>query len=329
MDRRNRNNVTDSDEQEAVMVRYLLGQSPEDERAQVEERYFSDGEYFDRLLALEDSLIDDFVTGRMRAEHLGAFQKSLSGRQDDVRFSRALCQAATKKKLDPTAPEPSSRLSSPRRRMFAQTSSLRLGASIAALVAITFGLALFWNYRALKNRFSEAEAQLVRLEGQMEAAERDLAQARSQRELSAREVEIERNKRIDAESALQKQGRPDSPNILSDFRTIVLGSALAPRGATGSIREVRMPENVRWLRLVVAPEKTDGGFQSFRVAMKRAGEKDLFESESLKLSHGSRKLAVTVPAANLRPGDYIVTVYGERPGAQPTELEQHSFRITE
>lgn len=88
--------MTDSDEQEA-MVRYLMGQSAEGERARVEERFFSDGAYFDQLLALEDSLIDDFVSGRMPAEQVNSFQGSLSLRQEEVRFIRSLFHAVTKK----------------------------------------------------------------------------------------------------------------------------------------------------------------------------------------------------------------------------------------
>jgi len=329
MDRRNRNNVTDSEEQEAVMVRYLLGQSPEEERAQVEERYFSDGAYFDQLLALEDSLIDDFVTGRMPAEQLSAFRESLSGRQDDIGFTRALFQSVTQKKLDRPAPEHALRLPTPQRPVVGSTRSFLFWAAlIAALVIVAIGLALFLRNQMLQNRVSETEAQLVRLHEEKDAAERELSQARSQSESSARELEIERNKRIDGESSLQKKGRAGSPNVSSDFRTIVLGSAFKLRGATGATREVRVSENVRWLRLVVSVE-VYGKYESYRISIKRAGESELFDSGSLTPPGGLHKLAITVPATNLTPGDYIVTMYGERPAAARTELEQYSFRITD
>ena len=91
---------------------------------------------------------------------------------------------------------------------------------------------------------------------------------------------------------------------------------------------VRVSENVRWLRFVVAVE-VYGKYESYRISMKRAGEREFFESGSLKPPGGSHKLAVTVPATNLRPGDYIVTMYGERLATARTELEQYSFRITD
>ena len=327
MGRRNLNNVTGSKEQDAVMVRYILGQSPEEERAQVEERYFSDGEYFDQLLALEDSLVDDFVAGRMPAEQLVAFKESLSGREADIRFSRALFRAVTKKK--PDQPELALRKPTPQGPVVGSTSSfLSRAASIAALVILAIGLALFLRNQTLQNRVFETEAKLARLNEEKDTAERELSQARAQSESSALELEIERNKRIEGENSLQRKGRAESLNVSSDFRMIVLGSAFITRGATGKTREVRVSENVRWLRLVVAVE-VYGKYESYRLSMKRAGEREFFESGSLKPPGGSHKLAVTVPATNLRPGDYIVTMYGERLATARTELEQYSFRITD
>src|SRR6185369_2447564 len=82
------------------MVRYLLGLSTEEERTQVEERYFSDSEYFDQMLAVEDSLIDDYVTGRMPRERQRAFRDSFSLRGEDIRFSQALVRSVTKERPD-------------------------------------------------------------------------------------------------------------------------------------------------------------------------------------------------------------------------------------
>ena len=323
MGRHKLNNVTDSKEQEAVMVRYLLGQLPEDERARVEERYFSNGEYFDQLLALEDSLIDDFVTGRMPAEQLSAFNESLSARQDDIRFSRALFHAVTKKNLGQAKSEPERRLPVKNRSAFAPGRSFRWAVSIAALVLLALALALFLRNQTLQDRLSRTEAQLDALKKEKEAAEQELNQARSQAE---QELEIERNKRIDAENLLQQQGRPESPRGSPDSMTIPLVATLSSRGTTGAAKDVRIPENVRWLRFVM-PVKRTGEYESYRVSIKLAGERVVFESGSLKPTGASRGLAVTVPAANLAPGDYILTLNGENPGAAPTELGRYSVRI--
>jgi hypothetical protein len=327
MDRCNQNNVTDSDEQEAIMVRYLLGQSPEEERSHVEERYFSDGAYFDQLLALEDSLIDDFVSGRMPADQLNAFKESESIRQHDIRFSRALFHAAIKKKLDQPAPEPEHRLPLLQRLPFVQTRRFLLAVSTGAIVLVVLSGALFLRNKTLQNRLTETEAQLGSLKEEKEAAEHEASRALSQTESSARELEIEHNKRIDAENLLQRQGRRGLPRVSSDLMTIVLGAAFTSRGATGAIREAHIPENVRSLRFEI-PAKGYGAFDSYHVSIKLAGQGEVFARGSLKRTGVSRQLTVTVPSANLPPGDYILTLSGESAAAPPAELEQYSFRIT-
>lgn len=327
MDRCNQNNVTDSDEQEAMMVRYLLGQSPEEERSHVEERYFSDGAYFDQLLAIEDSLIDDFVSGRMPAEQINAFKNSEWIRQDDIRFSRALFHAVTKKKRDQPALGPGRRLPLPERLLFVQTKPFLLAFSIAALVLFALSVALFLKNRTLQSRLSETEAQLGTLREEKQTAEQETSRALSQTESAARELEIEHNKRIDAESLLQRQARDESPNGSSDFVRIVLGAAFTYRSATGAIREIRVAENVRWLRFEI-PLKGYGPFDSYRVAIKPAGQREVFSRGSLKPTSVTRKLSVTVPSTNLPPGDYVLTLSGDSSAAPPAELEQYSFRIT-
>ena len=320
-------NVTVEDKQEALMVRYLLGLATKKERTQVEERYFSESEYLDQLLAVEDSLIDDFVTGRMPVEQRSAFKEAFRLRKEDVRFARALIQGVTQKKLDQPTLDPERRLHAPPHPLFARTRSFRLAVSIAAVALIALSIVLFLRNQSLQNRLSETENQLASLKKEKEVMQQELSEARSQRESSARELEVERNRRIDAGNTLQNQERSESPNKSSDLKTVVLGATFISRGATGPTREVRLSDNVRRLQFVV-PVKGYGGYGSYSISIKLAGQPELLERGSLKPNPVSRELALTVPATNLRPGDYILTLFGERPGAPPTELERYSFRIT-
>ena len=303
------------------MIRYLLGQSPEEERTRLEERYFSDGAYFDQLLALEDSLIDDFVSGRMPSEQFEAFKRSVNFRKDDVRFTRALIQAATKKKIDQTG-----------RRYFPQSlmqfspspRSLVIGVSIVVLL-LALSFALYFRSHTLRKQLSENEAQLSTLNKENQAYEQELSEARSQTKSMARELELERNKRIDAENSLHKLDRRDSSGDPSDFITVSLNAAFIPRGSSGAPREVHVSENTRWLRFAITL-KGYGEYESYRILIKLAGDNEVFRSGTLKAT-GSRGLAVTVPVNDLRSGDYILTLYGERPAAPPTEVQRYAFRI--
>jgi hypothetical protein len=81
-----------------------------------------------------------------------------------------------------------------------------------------------------------------------------------------------------------------------------------------------------WLRFEI-PVKAYGDYESYRVSIKPPGKQIAFERAGLKAAGASRTLAFTVATKELGPGDYILTLSGER-GDAPTEVEQYSFRIT-
>ena len=321
-------NVTVEDKQEALMVRYLLGLATKEERTQVEERYFSESEYFDQLLTLEDSLIDDFVTGRMPVEQRSAFKEAFRMRKGDVRFARALIQGVTQKK--PDAPITAGFVNPiPAQRSLRRTlseSRFSLAIAIAALVLLAISLALAYRSQLLRNRLSDSEAVLSQLKEQNDDAQERLRQEQSLRESSARELEIERNKRIAADSRLQKIERPDSPDAFSDVVSVVLSAAFIPRG-TGIAREIRVAENIRWLRFEVFVKRFSK-YESYRISIKPAGQKTAVERTSLQAAGAAPTVVTTIPAKELKPGDYILTLYGEKTGLEPAELERYSFRIT-
>jgi hypothetical protein len=60
---------------EAVLRRLLLGQVTDAERTRLEETYFTSVEAFDRLLAVEEELTDEYVTGALSVADRRAFEQ--------------------------------------------------------------------------------------------------------------------------------------------------------------------------------------------------------------------------------------------------------------
>jgi hypothetical protein len=59
---------------EAILMRYLLGDLPGDEKAQIESQYFSDDELFELLLALEDELRERYLKGKLSTKDEKLFE---------------------------------------------------------------------------------------------------------------------------------------------------------------------------------------------------------------------------------------------------------------
>src|SRR5437867_9492885 len=79
--------------QEKKLMHYLLGGLSEAERAELEDLYLVDQDFFDRLLAAEDDLIDDYSQGRLSKKESRLFEENFltsPERRDRVRAAREL-----------------------------------------------------------------------------------------------------------------------------------------------------------------------------------------------------------------------------------------------
>src|SRR5688572_20912108 len=65
-----------ADVEEERMIQYLLGQLPLEEQAEIEDRYICDAAYFERICAVEESLIDDYLTGAMESMARRRFEET-------------------------------------------------------------------------------------------------------------------------------------------------------------------------------------------------------------------------------------------------------------
>jgi hypothetical protein len=79
-----------------LLRRFLLREVSEQERDEVEGLYFSDPEYLERLLVVEDELVDEYLQGDLNDREREVFERQYSAslfNKREVDFSRALQQA--------------------------------------------------------------------------------------------------------------------------------------------------------------------------------------------------------------------------------------------
>jgi hypothetical protein len=83
------------------LLRYVLGESSDAERQEIEEGYFANPERMDELLAVEDALVERYVRGELSAEQRARFAAhvlvSEEGREK-VRLARSLIRVAERER---------------------------------------------------------------------------------------------------------------------------------------------------------------------------------------------------------------------------------------
>src|SRR5262245_54257158 len=76
-----------------TVVRYLLGDATEQEKTVMEDALLGEPEKLEEIAAVEDELIDDYLSGELDAAERGRFEKaylSVPDRRRRVDFARAL-----------------------------------------------------------------------------------------------------------------------------------------------------------------------------------------------------------------------------------------------
>src|SRR5215470_8512114 len=161
--------MEDDSIEETVVVRYLLGDLPEEAQIQVEDRAFSDPEYLRLIEAVEADLIDSYVQGEMslveRQQFEGRFLASPQ-RRNKVEFARALARVAGEAKpvLADAQAERTSAARYSWRHIFAQILGGRSPAFQFAMVAIVLVLAAITSWEVvqsvrLRTHMNELEAE--------------------------------------------------------------------------------------------------------------------------------------------------------------------------
>src|SRR5690349_1633953 len=78
---------------EKLIARYLLGELPEEQQVEIEDRAFSDKDYLASITAVENDLIDEYVRGELNSDERQRFESRFlasAERRKRVDFAKAL-----------------------------------------------------------------------------------------------------------------------------------------------------------------------------------------------------------------------------------------------
>ena len=278
------------------LERYLLGGMSDEESAQLEERYFSDDGLFERLLAIDAELIDRYVRGDLEGNARKRFEERLASpvRQRRVGYSRLLQDRTRGQNV----------LIFPGRR--------RLLAAAAVLALVVSGI------------FALKDIQRLRRE------ERRLSQENA--ELSRRIQQLERGG-----EEVQAGARPEAPSggdiaaVRETLRNIPIERTISLLLVAGVARDgtplprLVLGQGVTTVRLELGLELEAEGYARYRASLRREGSSAPWRSPILAPSSRSR-VVVLVPASALSPGEYTLTLAGERTTGWE-EIADYTFRV--
>ena len=332
--------VEPSQETTELMTRFLLGQLSDEERKAVEERFLTDDEYFAQLLVIEDSLVDDYVLGRLAADQLKnaelLFGSSAIGKRE-VTFTQDLVASVRKareakeqkKKRALVTGQIASPKTSPWLRSQASMNLIARGfrnlpvvfsATLALIVLLLAGTSIFLFFQ-YQRRNRELLAQRVVLERNVQETRQKLDQEmRTSAELS-KQLDLESEMRTRAEEALAQFRNGGSRSITS----LVLLPTTFQR--SGGAKTVSFNASSNRLQLLLEIP-SDTSYPNYNVLIKTFDGQPIWSRDSISASQvKQRKLSLILSSSLFPYNDYRIELRGVPDNGAAQLVADYAFKV--
>lgn len=313
-------------EEDLLLKRFLLGELPEGERGEVEERLFSDPEYFRLFRAAEEELTDEYIYGDLDAGERDRFERyflTTPERRESLRVARALKQyisrnahAADAAELgdaatlaDTNARADAARVLRPEKKSFfdfLRAPALRFPLAAAAVLIVAVGLWLLAR-TALRDK-TEPTLQANTADPRPTPAQ--VAQATPEQRDRTPVVQTTPTPADNSNGGASKDGgvkppKPprQTPSRVYSFLILPLGQVRDDGG--GQQNEVSLPADAGVVKLRI-PLIADSGRRRYRVTLQTDAGKRVKSWPNLKPARGEtgRTVNVNVSASALTQQNY-------------------------
>ena len=320
----------DSDE---IIVRFLLGELPEAERDQIEERYFSDAEYFEQICAVENDLIDRYARGLLSTKEQEMFERgylTTPARRKRVAFARSLARAAAQvQTADAREEERRTRPSSWWQSFIASLCGPGLVTQLSMAMALILLVGGVWAVLEIsklrRDLTTVSQERMAKTEREQELArqvrelETKIAEAGEERDDLAQQLEQLRQQQRELES--RQDPSQGSPSVVA----FVLDAGAERAG--GDTPTLTIKRDIDFVRMQV---NFDGGnYSSYKAQISTVKGTEIFSQGGIKArqSRNGAAISVKVPAQKLKGADYIMTLSGVSPQGVLEEVDKILFRV--
>jgi len=298
--------------QNRLMVRYLLGELPQQEQTALENLLFTNDEAFERMWESENRLVDAYVRGRLTSSSRTRFEEHYLAsplHRRRVTIARDLLASA-----DESSSESEKRPLLDRLRAWSEVSyGWRLTIAAALLMLCAGAIWLLIEQSRLRTQVASIQKENATHEGREQELSRRVAEQQTERG------------RLEAElGSLRNQQPPGQKSPLPQPSLTVFAFTLSPvsvRGTAGQTIELGAEADQVQLRMAVPL----GELKSFAIAIHTAERQPVWSQRQIKPRAG--QVIVNVPADRLPFNDYILTLSGVDIAGHTLEINRYSFRV--
>jgi hypothetical protein len=327
MNMKTRLSTTEPPEDTRILIRYLLGDLVEEEQDEIEQRYSSDDNFYFKLLATEDELIDSYVLGEISQSDRGKFEQAYLKNPHRLKKveSNKIWLASVAKQL---APVPwGQRLGESLKRAFAVPRvSLNYRFAGAVLIAVLFGSLgwLLWDRMRLRGQLAQINSEWNQKANEYE---RQIAALR-QGEINSRPTPSPLPT-SPTSPGVQAGTNPEkhAPKVqsLSSFVAYIFPrvNARSPSGESEGSKPLVIRHGADLVRLTVDIEPNT--YAEYKISLQKIGEPAFWDRSLSKNQPGfsSNRIVINLPADLFETEDYIFKVTAFDPSGEQILAFRH------
>ncbi len=328
---------------EKQMERYLLGLLPEDKASGLEERGLADYGFFERLLVVENRLIDDYLAGQLSPPDRAQFEQHFLAspkRRERVDFARTFLRSMSQSSAVAAESVPGTiavvaEEISWRERLRSFFSFNNLGFGLAAAAAVLLAVFAGWSFLETR-RVREELAQIKRERAELQQREQGLQARLNSQQGQTEELrkELERD-RAELERLKAEEARLQPDRTQSSF-TAIASIVLRPPGLRGSSPgqspQLTIYSDTSSARFtLVVPKELIGtileSYPNVRAELS-SGRKIQWSQDGLKPRSvkAGKAFVVTLPAERLSAGSYQMRLVGSGPSGENV-IADYPFKV--
>lgn len=324
-------NIKETDDEEALTIKYLLGELSYEEELGFENRFFCEDRFVEELEAVREDLIDRYIVGEMSELERKAFEnKFLSSpyHKEKLKFSQSMHEILLKEAPSKSTVMVGKKQASPWHFILAPFKiNYRSMALATATLLISVG-SYFWfrNHTALPPT-SEVTTNLTVNDANPDR-QISLSQDSDPNPTASNDPIQQRNTNHYAQSGKDSPTPPDTkpPNSKSSDRIVAF--ALTPSIRSGEeAKPFEIPKRTASVELLITQPLAD--YLNYRVALSTVEGQEVW-SQKLTIKnneHLKQLVKVTIPAKIFNNQDYILDLSRVNPAGEPESINKYSFRV--
>ncbi len=303
---------------DVALKQYLLGETSEEERDQIEHRYLANKDFFDQMLAVEDDLVDEYVRGELSASEREQFERKLlttPRQREKLQQTRRLLESMRAHTLD--AKRAKKRELEKSTSWFSIFGARRIPAFAGAFVLLLMFVVAAWLF--IRERQLNSELQRRQAErAQMQQRQQDL-QAKLQDE------QREKSELLQQLQNVPQTEQPKESQTAATVATFVLPLTLTRGGREAPSFTLKHDVDMVQLQAPLANDE----YKSYQADLQSADGASVYRISKLKTRKTTNRnvLLLRIPARLLKGRDYVLKVSGVAGNGQLEDAGFYSFRI--